>query len=434
MQSFRHFIIDDNDHLLIGGLDVSDIIKEFKTPCYVFDVSYIESVCSAYKDAFSRANMSGGVSYASKAFSCKEIYRIMNKQQMFIDVVSGGELFTALSVGFPTDKIFFHGNNKSAEEIELAVKNKVGTIVIDSFFEAEKIQEIAAKYSTVQKVMIRINPGVEAHTHHYIQTAKVDSKFGFSISNGEAEKIINFVIGKSNLNLSGLHCHIGSQIFETKSFLIAADKMAAFYSLLNKKYGVKLCDLNLGGGFGIWYSEGDLQLSVADYNEMLTVILSEVKKEFIANGLSVPSVYFEPGRSIVGEAGVTFYSVGSVKSIPEVKNYVAIDGGMFENPRFALYQARYTVKNPLKMTQNPVKKYTVAGKCCESGDLIAEDVLLPEMKAGDYLCVFSTGAYNYSMASNYNRNPVPPVVFVKDKKAYYAVKNQTYSDIIRNDI
>ena len=434
MEKFRHFTIGDNGHLIFGGIDSEDLIKEYGTPTYFFDVSYIESVCNAYKNAYIRSEMLGSISYASKALSCKEIYRIMNNQDVFIDVVSGGELFTALSVDFPAEKIFFHGNNKTDEELDFAIKSHVGTIVIDSYEEAEKIQKIAEKYALTQKVMIRINPGVEAHTHHYIQTAKVDSKFGFSISNGEAEKIIKFTLDKRNLFLTGLHCHIGSQIFDKKSFLIAVEKMASFYYDLNKKLNLNLKELNLGGGFGIWYADGDYEFSVSDYTDILTDVLLKIKNEFLSKNLIVPTVYFEPGRSIVGEAGVTIYKVGSVKQIPDVKNYISVDGGMFENPRFALYQAKYTVKNPLKMTEKGIEKFTVAGKCCESGDIIAEDVVLPETKAGDYLCVFSTGAYNYSMASNYNRNPVPPVIFVKDKKSYYAVKKQTYSDIIRNDV
>ena len=434
MKNFRHFTVNENDHLQVGGIDALDLIKEYGTPSYFFDVSYIESVCSAYKKAFADCGVSGAPSYASKAFSCKEIYRIMKNQNMYIDVVSGGEFYTALKADFPAEKVFFHGNNKTDEELAFAVRNKVGTIVIDSYEEAEKIQKLAEKNSISQRVMIRINPGVEAHTHHYIQTAKVDSKFGFSIDNGEAEKIVRFVSGMNNLNLTGLHCHIGSQIFEEKSFLIAAKKMAEFYSVLNKKIGIILNELNMGGGFGVWYAEGDKPFSVSDYTEMLATLLNEIKTEFINNALSVPTVFVEPGRSIVGEAGITFYTVGAVKSIPDVKNYLSVDGGMFENPRFALYQARYTVKNPLNMTKESGAKYTIAGKCCESGDIIAEDVLLPITKAGDYLCVFSTGAYNYSMASNYNRNPVPPVIFVKDGKSYYAVKKQTYEDIVRNDV
>ena len=411
-----------------------NIIKEYGTPSYIFDVSYIESVCFAYKKAFNDSGVAGGPAYASKAFSCKAIYRVMKENDMYVDVVSGGELFTAIKADFPTEKIFFHGNNKTDDEIDFAVKNKVGTIVIDSYEEADKIQKAAEKYSVCQRVMIRINPGVEAHTHHYIQTAKIDSKFGFSITNGEAEKIVRFVNNKDNLMLTGLHCHIGSQIFEIKSFLIAVQKMAGFYSLLNKNFGITLNELNMGGGLGVWYTDSDKPFSLSDYTEMLTAILCKVKEEFSDNGLNIPAVFVEPGRSVVAEAGLTFYKVGSVKIIPDVKNYISIDGGMFENPRFALYQARYTVKNPFKMTKESNVKYTVAGKCCESGDIIAEDVMLPETKAGDYLCVFSTGAYNYSMASNYNRNLIPPVIFVKDGKSYYAVKKQTYEDIIRNDV
>lgn len=434
MENFRHFKVNEKNHLSVGGIDVSDLIAQYKTPVYVYDVSFIEEVCAAYKNAFAESKVQGAPAYASKAFSCKEIYRIMKKEEMFIDVVSGGELYTALSVDFPADKIFFHGNNKSLEELEFAIKNGVGTIVVDSYTEAENVQKISEKYSLIQNVMIRVNPGIEAHTHHYIQTAKADSKFGFSLSDGEAEKIILFIKKQKNINLLGLHCHIGSQIFEEKSFLLAACKMADFYAFVNKKHSIEFNCLNMGGGFGIWYADGDKEFSVCDYKNMLSTLLSKLKEEFVAKSLSVPKIFVEPGRSIVGEAGITLYEVGAVKKIPKIKNYLAINGGMFENPRFALYQAKYTVKKPLDMCGVANEKYTVAGKCCESGDIICEDVLLPKTEVGDYLCVFSTGAYNYSMASNYNRNAVPPVVFVKDGKSYYAVKGQTYEDIVRNDV
>lgn len=433
MERFKHFDVK-NGHLHIGGLDCADIIKEFGTPCYVMDAERIENTYKAFINAFLSSDIKGGISYASKAFSCKEIYRIMKSLNAYVDVVSGGELFTALSVDFPAEKVFFHGNGKTSDEIEFAVKNKVGIIVIDSYDEALFIDKIAAETKSVQNVMIRINPGIEAHTHHYVQTAKIDSKFGFSIYNGEAEKIVNFVAEKPNLNLVGLHCHIGSQIFEQKSFVLAAKKTADFYAEIKSKYDITLEKLNLGGGFGVWYYDGDKHYDYIDYTNAVREILSTVKNEFNERDIAVPEVFFEPGRSIVAESGITLYKVNAVKNIPDIKTYLAVDGGMFDNPRYALYQARYTVICPLKMEEPCDTKYTVAGKCCESGDIIAEDVFLPKTVAGDYLCVLTTGAYNYSMASNYNRNLIPPVVFVKNGKAYYAVKKQSYEDLVRNDV
>ena len=433
MEKFKHYGVK-NGHLYIGGVDCAELIDKFGTPCYVMDANRIENTFKAFNDAFVKENMLGGISYASKAFSCKEIYREIKALNGYIDVVSGGELFTALSVDFPAEKVFFHGNAKTYDEIEYAVKNKVGVIVIDSYDEACYINEIAFSQNLVQNVMIRINPGIEAHTHHYVQTAKIDSKFGFSVFNGEANNIVKFVLGKKNLNLVGFHCHIGSQIFEQKSFILAANKMADFYAGIKGLFNLSFDKLNLGGGFGVWYFNGDKSFEYGDYTSSVSEILSTVKIEFNKRNLSVPAVFFEPGRSIVAEAGITLYKVNAVKKIPDIKTYLAVDGGMFENPRFALYQARYTVLNPLKMDEEFTEKYTIAGKCCESGDIIAEDVLLPKTVAGDYLCVLSTGAYNYSMASNYNRNLIPPVVFVKNGKAYLAVKKQSYEDLVRNDV
>ena len=261
-----------------------------------------------------------------------------------------------------------------------------------------------------------------------------DSKFGFSLTDGSAEDIINSVIKKPHLKLCGLHCHIGSQIFEIKSFCIAVEKMTDFYKKIFDELGISFSVLNLGGGFGIHYAEGDPILKISDYYDFVKTICDKLKTCLKEKGLEKPYLILEPGRSVVGEAGVTLYTAGRIKEIKGIKNYVAIDGGMFDNPRFALYQARYTVAAAAKMLLKPVKKYTIAGKCCESGDIIAEDCMLPEIEERDIIAVFSTGAYNYSMASNYNRNPVPPVVFAENGKAYYAVKPQTYKDIARNDV
>lgn len=426
--------INDKGHLEIGGADAEELVKQFGTPLYVMDKAYIGQMCTTLTSALKNEYGSGLISYASKAFCCKEIYRIIEDYDMGADVVSGGELYTAKKSGFPMDKITFHGNNKSFTELTEAVSCGVKHIVIDSLGEAEDLEEICAANGTVQNVLIRVNPGVEAHTHHFIQTAKQDSKFGFSLTDGSAEDIINSVIKKPHLKLCGLHCHIGSQIFEIKSFCIAVEKMTDFYKKISDELGISFSVLNLGGGFGIHYAEGDPILKLSDYYDFVKTICDKLKTCLKEKGLEKPYLILEPGRSVVGEAGVTLYTAGRIKEIKGIKNYVAIDGGMFDNPRFALYQARYTVAAAAKMLLKPVKKYTIAGKCCESGDIIAEDCMLPEIEERDIIAVFSTGAYNYSMASNYNRNPVPPVVFAENGKAYYAVKPQTYKDIARNDV
>ena len=420
--------------LCVGGISCADLAKTYGTPLYVMDQSYIENMCKVYKNTLQAEYGDGMICYASKAFSCKEIYRIINAMGIGADSVSYGELFTALSAGFPAEKICLHGNNKSFEELSYAVKNNVKYIVLDAYSEAEELNSICANKNKIQQVLIRVNPGVEAHTHHFIQTAKVDSKFGFSIDSGEAEEIIIRINKLKNLNLVGLHCHIGSQIFESKSFRLAVQKMTDFYKNLKDDYSIEFDVLNLGGGFGIWYADGDAKKSYLEYAEYIKNVATELKQCVLDKGLKKPFLILEPGRSIVGEAGITLYTAGRIKNIKGVKDYIAIDGGMFDNPRYALYQAKYTVVAAQKMNEKCDKKYSIAGKCCESGDLIAEDVYLPEIKEGDLLAVLSTGAYNYSMASNYNRNKIPPVVMVKDGQSRYVVKPQTYEDIVKNDV
>ncbi len=426
--------INNTGYLEIGGVDVKQLKAEYGTPLYVIDQTYVENMCKIFSDTLKHEYGEGLIAYASKALSCKEIYRIINSMGIGADAVSGGELYTAQKAGFPMQKIIFHGNNKTNEELEMATDYGVGLIVIDSFSEADKLNDIAEKKSIVQSVLVRVNPGIEAHTHHYIQTAKTDSKFGFSISDGSAEEIIEHIRCKNHLKLSGLHCHIGSQIFENKSFILAVEKMTDFYKKLKDEKGLELDILNLGGGFGIWYTDSDRKLSYTQYADYVKDIATNLKKCCENKNIKKPYLILEPGRSIVGEAGVTLYTAGSIKEIKGIKNYVSVDGGMFDNPRFALYQAKYTVEAAERMKDKKTKLYTIAGKCCESGDIIAEDCLLPELKEGEILAVFSTGAYNYSMASNYNRNKIPPVVIVKDGKSRYAVKPQTYDDLLRNDV
>ena len=426
--------VNATGNLEIGGIECCKLAKEFGTPLYVMDREYIENMCEIYSKTLEKEYGDGLILFASKAFSCKEIYRVINSKNLGADSVSSGELYTALSVNFPPKKICYHGNNKTIKELEYAISNGVGLIVIDAYSEAKDIDDICKKLNKKQDVLIRVNPGVEAHTHKFIQTATVDSKFGFSIDSGEAEEIIKYVNQFSNLNLRGLHCHIGSQIFEKESFSVAAEKMTDFYKLVKDKYSLEFDVLNLGGGFGIYYTDEDDKKSCADYAEYIKNIANALKSAVNKKGIKKPKLLLEPGRSIVGEAGITLYTAGRIKEIKGVKSYIAVDGGMFDNPRFALYEAKYTVVAPNKMNFPSSKVYSIAGKCCESGDIIAVDCNLPEIKEGDLLAVLSTGAYNYSMSSNYNRNFVPPVVMVNKGKAYYAVKPQNFEDLVRNDV
>lgn len=427
--------INDRGHLEIGGADTVELAKEFGTPIYVYDEKYIRQMMRTYQDTIkSEYDGNGLVAYASKAFSCTAIYLIAAQENIGVDVVSGGELYTALKAGFPAEKIYMHGNNKLNSELEFAVDNKIGTIVIDSYREADIIDELARKHGIKQNVLIRINPGIEAHTHAFVQTARTDSKFGFSVSDGTAANIAEYILGKKNLILKGYHCHIGSQIFEKQSFVLAAEKVMDFVAFVKASLGFEAEVINMGGGFGIWYNDEDPKLTLKDYREYLACLISAIKKKAAELSLKLPYLVIEPGRSIVGEAGITLYTAGAIKEIEGVKKYVAIDGGMFENPRYALYQSKYTVLLANRVHESCTEKVTIAGKCCESGDIIAVDVPLPKTESGDIVAVLSTGAYNYSMASNYNRNAVPPAILVKEGKADYIIKPQTYEDIARNDL
>ena len=426
--------INEKGHLEIGGADCVALAEQFSTPLYVFDEAYIRRMMRIYQDTINTEYQGKGlVLYASKAFSCEAVYSIARSEGIGVDVVSGGELYTALRAGFPTDKITMHGNNKLPYEIEQALDARIGMIVVDSHSEADFIEREAEKRGIVQNVLIRINPGVEAHTHAYVQTATPDSKFGFSVANGAAEEITGYVLSKPHLRLHGYHCHIGSQIFEKQSFVLAVRKNLAFMAEMKAKLGFEADSLNMGGGFGIWYAEGDAMIDVDGYADYLRALISTVKEGCEELGLRLPYLYLEPGRSIVGEAGITLYTVGAIKEIPGIRKYIAIDGGMFDNPRYALYQSKYTAILANRAAEDATELVSIAGKCCESGDLIGVDFNLPKANTGDILAVLSTGAYNYSMASNYNRNLIPPVVLVKDGKAEYIVKPQSYEDLVRND-
>ncbi len=427
--------INSMGHLELGGADCVALAKEFGTPLYLFDEAYIRKMMGIYRDTLARVYGGNGlVLYASKAFSCKAIYRIADEENIGVDVVSGGELYTALAAGFPANRIYMHGNNKLDYEIGEALDAKIGCIVADSYSELDKIDVEAKKRNIRQRILLRINPGVEAHTHAFVQTATTDSKFGFSIANGDTEKITRYALTKENLLLEGYHCHIGSQIFEKQSFVLAVEKCMAFAAEMQEKIGFTPTTLNMGGGYGVWYTDEDKKIPPEGYAEYLEALIATVKEKAAEYGLPLPYLLIEPGRSIVAEAGVTLYTVGAIKDIPDVKKYVAVDGGMFDNPRYALYQSKYTALLANRANETPCEKVTIAGKCCESGDIIAVDVALPKAEIGDIVAVLSTGAYNYSMAMNYNRNKIPPCVLVKEGKGEYIVRPQSYEDIVRNDV
>ena len=418
--------------LYVDGVKVTEIAEKFGTPCYIMSESAIRENCEKYKEAADRFyNCKALPLYASKAFSCVDIYKIVGDEGFGADVVSGGELYTALKAGFDPKKIYFHGNAKTDDEIRFALKSGVGRIVTDNIEELETVDRIAGELNTRADISFRIKPGIEAHTHNFVKTGQIDSKFGFALENGEAFGAVKTAAGMKNLNVAGVHCHIGSQIFDIEPFVLAAKVMLGFMAKVKNELSLTIKELNLGGGFGIKYVDGD---NPEPYENYMKKVSDAVKNECASLGLEVPFILVEPGRSIVGAAGITAYRVISVKTIENIRTYVAVDGGMTDNPRYALYGSRYEacVANKADMPRD--LKATVAGRCCESGDLIGENMMIQKPEAGDILTVFSTGAYNYSMASNYNRVPRPPVIMITDGKPRMIVKRETYEDIIKNDV
>jgi len=423
--------VNEQGNLEIGGCDVTQLAATYGTPLYVYDEELIRSKCRAYIDAFRQSGFAFQVAYASKAFCTMAMCKLAEEEGMSLDVVSGGELFTALQAGFPAERIHFHGNNKSIEEIHMALDAKIGCFVVDNFYELVTLDGIAQERNEKVAVLLRVTPGVEAHTHEYISTGQVDSKFGFDVQNGQALEAIKYAHESKHLHLLGVHSHIGSQIFEAEGFIVAIKRLIELLEAAKEQYGFISEVLNVGGGFGIRYVESDSPLTPATYIKAIT---DTVREEMARRQLPLPELWIEPGRSVVGDAGTTLYSIGSYKHIPNVRKYVAVDGGMTDNLRPALYQAVYEAAIANKMNAPATEQVSIAGKCCESGDMLIWDVMLPEAEAGDILAVTSTGAYGYSMSNNYNRIARPAVVFVKDGEAELVVKRETFQDVVSHDL
>ena len=424
--------IGDNGHLFIENCDAVELAKEYGTPLYVMNESLIRENCKRYKSFFSdNFSHSSFPCYASKALSCLEIYRIMKEEGMGVDVVSGGELYTALNAGFPAEKIFFHGNNKTEQELRMAIKYCVGRIIVDNLTELEVLNDIAEEMNAKVNIGFRIKPGIDAHTHDYIRTGQIDSKFGFALENGEAKEAVKKALSLSNVNLCQLHCHIGSQIFDTEPFADAVKVMLNFIAEIKNDFNFEIKEFNLGGGLGAKYTDSDKPLEIEEYLTPVAKTFHSVCKEL---GINEPAFHIEPGRSIVGESGTTLYTIGNVKEIKNVRTYVSVDGGMCDNIRYALYKAEYTVLNASKSAGDILKNVTIAGKCCESGDLLQEGVDLVNPEHGDILAVLTTGAYNYSMSSNYNRILKPAIVMVKEGRSRIVVQRESYADLLNNDI
>ncbi|MDR6122515.1 diaminopimelate decarboxylase [Bacillus sp. SLBN-46] len=423
--------VNKSGNLEIGGVDAIELAQEYGTPLYVYDVALMRERARGFKRTFEEQNMKAQVAYASKAFSTVAMIQLAEEEGLSLDVVSGGELYTAIVAGFPVERIHFHGNNKSREELEMALDHQIGCIVVDNFHEIELLKSICQEKKTKVNILLRITPGIEAHTHDYILTGQEDSKFGFDLQNGQAKQALETALHFDYFDVLGLHCHIGSQIFETTGFLLAAKKIVEKMAEWENELSFKAKVLNLGGGFGIRYTKEDEPIPPAQY---VSEIIKEVKKLTEHYSMEMPEIWIEPGRSLVGDAGITLYKVGSSKEVPGVRKYLAVDGGMSDNIRPALYSAKYEAvlaNRPLAKTKETV---SIAGKCCESGDMLIWDLPLPEAGEEDILAVFCTGAYGYSMSNNYNRIPRPAVVFVENGKATLVVKRETYEDLVRHDL
>lgn len=429
---YDNLAVNEKGHLTFAGYDTVELAEKYGTPLYLMDEDKIRQRVREYKKAMSDFMPQGSVpEFASKAFSCRQIYRIMAEEGIDIDIVSVGELYTAVTAGFPMERAFFHGNNKTDSDIEFAIENGVGYFVVDNEDELYAVDRCASKRGVVQKILLRVTPGIDPHTHKKISTGSVESKFGIAIGTGQAEETVLKALDFENIELCGYHCHIGSQIFDAEPFHTASEIMLKFIADIKDKYGYSPDMLNLGGGLGVRYVESEPEI---DYYGELRKIAETIKKQCTQLQLDMPKILTEPGRSLVGDAGITLYTVGSVKEIKGYKNYVSVDGGMTDNPRYTLYESPYTVILASRPEDKKDFTATVAGRCCESGDLIQEDVAMPRPERGEILAVLTTGAYNYSMASNYNRIPRPPVVMLNSERDYIAVKRETLEDICRLDV
>lgn len=424
--------VNDAGHLHIGGADAMELAHEYGTPLYVMNEQTIRDTLRKYKQSIDENYENGGmVAFASKACSFTDMYRIVMEEGCGADIASGGELYTAIKAGFPAERLVMHGSCKTEAEIRMALDYGVGRIVLNDMYDLKRVARVAVAMGKTADVYLRITPGIDAHTHSSIMTGQIDSKFGFTLENGEAMEGIRAALSTDGLSLKGLHCHIASQVFDEQPFEDAAKIMLTLFNEVRKVSGVTLGELDLGGGFGVPYTEND---HPKDCTEYMRLVAGAVKQMAESLDFPMPFIVIEPGRSVVATSGVTLYTVGAVKKIPGVRTYVAVDGGMCDNPRYALYQADYTAVIADRANEAATEVVTIAGRCCESGDLLQENTPLQPCDEGDVLAVLCTGAYNYSMSSNYNRYPKPPVLMVKDGAVRVVVKGETYEDVLRNDV
>ena len=426
--------INEAGHLTFAGQDTTALAKQYGTPAYLMDEDRIRYNCRLYLDAMKESLGEGSFPlFASKAACFKRIYEIMAEEGMAIDLVSAGEVYTAVKANFPMERSFFHGNNKTDEDIAFAMDAGVGFFIVDSLFELDAIQAEAEKRGIIQNVLLRLTPGIDPHTYEAVATGKVDSKFGVAIETGQAEVFVAEAVMCANVKVCGYHCHVGSQVFDEEGsvYTDAARIMFGFMAEMNRKYGMDADMLNMGGGYGVRYVDSDPYVDIPANIRKVADFVRDLAAEL---NVPMPKILMEPGRSIVADAGMTLYTVGTVKKIPGYKNYASIDGGMTDNPRYALYQSQYTLFLANRVEEEKNFVCDVVGRCCESGDIIQPDVAIPEPNRGDIVAVCTTGAYNYSMASNYNRIPRPPVVMLSQGNSYLAVKRESYADLLLNDI
>lgn len=421
----------DNGILEIGGVKTTELAKEYGTPLYVMDQALIEENITKYKNNFKSEKFKTAIVYASKAFLAKAVCQIVEKFDIDIDAVSAGELYTIKSSGISMSRVHMHGNNKTDEELEMCLDYNIGSIIIDNEGEIERLSNICKVKGKKIKAMLRVNIGIDAHTHEYIRTSKHTSKFGESIFDKRINEIVEKIVKDENIEFLGLHCHIGSQIFDTKAFHEGIETMVQETKKISEALGIYIPEINLGGGFGVYYTQEDTAIDVESFMKSM---IEHLEKSLEAENMKVEKVSIEPGRSIVANAGTTLYTVGGTKNTYGGVKYLFIDGGMTDNIRPALYQAKYESAVANKMDAPAEEVVTVAGKCCESGDLIIKDDKMAKAEVGDIIAVGATGAYGYAMASRYNKAPIPAVVFVKNGKSSLAVKRESYEDLVKNDL
>lgn len=429
---YSNLSVNESGHLCMQNQDTVELAKKYGTPLYLMDENEIRSQLRMFRNAMKHSfDDQAEVYYASKALCFKKMYRILKEEKIYADAVSSSEIYTALQAGFNPENILFHGSAKTSDEIQYALRNRVGYFAVDNDEELKRISQCALNEHVMQKILIRVTPGIDPHTFEAVKTGKVDSKFGVAVETGQALQFIKEALKMQGVKVCGIHCHIGSEIFEAEPYLKEADVLTEFLAEVKRECEWECSVLDIGGGFPVRYTEEDPSVDIPD---MINAIAKRLKKDIVQKDLKMPSVWIEPGRSAVAAAGITLYSVESIKRIPGYHSYAAVDGGMTDNPRFALYRSKYTVLQADHMNDEGDEPFVIAGRCCESGDKIAENVMLKDPKPDDILAVLTTGAYNYSMASNYNRVCRAPIVLIHDGIDQLCVRRETAADITACDL